>query len=350
MMQQIQMQKKVQKIKLVEWLISMEAKSINTLASSNFASIRLRAAVGAKAAEKQGISNQFTDGRPNEIPDLIIVGKIDYISDKDRPSRWLRRIKELKSKKTKIIIDYTDHHLSKTTESSRFYIEALNFADVVICSSNMLMQHIKHFYNGPILLIEDPVEVPILPPKIKKNNIPTALWFGHASNLGYLIDFLRNDYKNARPIKLIVMTNLYPLPDTLIKHFEKENLENLEINVIPWSKNDMIKVAGIADVCWIPAGLNDARKNGASSNRLITALAMGLPVAADILPSYEPLKDYFVDIKENEFYEQINFPEKYFSKVKEAQNIIKDKYISESIKIHWLQAIGNEENNRSINV
>ena len=69
-------------------------------------------------------------------------------------------------------------------------------------------------------------------------------------------------------------------------------LENVEINVAPWSINDLIQAANISDFCILPTGYKDSKKVGASSNRLITALALGMPVLSDHLISYQKLRSY----------------------------------------------------------
>jgi hypothetical protein len=59
----------------------------------------------------------------------------------------------------------------------------------------------------------------------------------------------------------------------------------------------MIDASKVSHGCLIPSDLNDPRKSGASSNRLITAFALGLPVSADLLESYAPFSSYFHNIR-----------------------------------------------------
>jgi hypothetical protein len=325
---------------LIEWLIPIQTADLSLLRKSNLASIRLRTAVGAAAAEQAGMRNQFTDGFEAPHPDVVIVGKIDTTSDPRRLQRWIDRLSTISKKsRTEIVIDYTDHHLIRNTDLSNFYNRALGFASQVICSSRMLKKGLSHYYAGPISVIDDPIEVPILSPVKKYNSIPTAMWFGHASNLPYLIEFLRENYRHKEPARLIAMTNLYPLPKQISELMSGDHLRNLEINVIPWSREDMIKVSAIADVCWIPAGVDDPRKNGASANRLLTALALGLPTAAGALDSYSYLKDHFVKLPSSEMYEQLAYPHGYFDVTKAAQTRIESENCFEAIGEKWLSFI-----------
>jgi hypothetical protein len=325
---------------LIEWLVPIKTATIQKLQESNLASVRLRAAVGAKALSAIGAENQFTDGFKAQTPDVVIVGKIDNVSDPARSQRWLNRLIALKNNsETKVLIDYTDNHLASNSENAKFYKGALKLADQVICSSDMLAQHVKQSYTGHISIIPDPIEVAIQAPLKKKNTTPTALWFGHATNLPYLFDFLLNTYTFQKSARLILMTNLYPFPPQLNDLLNSRNLRDLEINVIPWSREDLIRASALADVCWIPAGVADVRKNGASSNRLITAIALGLPTAADNLDSYLPLQTYYSNIRKNEAYFQFENPEKYHDNLKNGQLIIEKQYTKQNIKKQWVSVI-----------
>jgi hypothetical protein len=326
---------------LIEWLVPLITEEISTLKACNVASIRLRAAVGATAAKESGCTNQFPDGYAAPSPQVIVVGKIDNISDPNRAERWINRLISKKSS-AKIIVDYTDHHLARNTENARFYRAALDLCDHVICSSRMLVQNLASHYNGPTSIIEDPIEVPILAPRKKGNTVPTALWFGHGSNLPYLIDFLCNGYSYSNPARLIAMTNLYPLPEELTTILNRPNLDNLEINIVPWSRDEMIQAAHLADMCWIPAGVTDPLKSGASSNRLLTALALGLPTAADPLDSYQSFSNIYMNLRSNEIMSAITNPAPLFEKVKIAQNVISRNYTDEKIRQKWASMIEEE--------
>jgi hypothetical protein len=325
---------------LIEWLVPIKTGTIKTLEKSNLASVRLRAAVGATAASEIGAENQFPDGFNAKTPDTIVIGKIDNVSDKQRSQRWMERLINLKKKSnTKIIVDYTDHHLASNSENAIFYRDAFKLADQVVCSSRMLTQHIKQSYKGEASVIQDPIEVPIQAPFKKENNIPTALWFGHATNLPYLFDFLLNNYRLQRLVRLIVMTNLYPFPPQINEHLNTENLRNLELHVIPWSIDDLVKASALADVCWIPAGVKDPRKSGASSNRLLTAISLGLPTAADNLDSYSSFKKYYLDIQQKEIYHQLANPESYFQSLNTGQELIANTYTKQAIGKKWVETL-----------
>lgn len=326
-------------MKRIEWLCPLPNCSIRDLQQSNLASIRIRTAVGAQTAQENGFKIAFSDGQRPTNADLVIVGKIDYVSDIERPARWLAHLRTARKQGARIVIDYTDHHLAVDSPVARFYKAALALANTVVCSSQTLADHLADYVSCKRIIIEDPIEVSIRAPKNRKSETLTAFWFGHASNLPYLINYLRNDFRPERPLRLILMTNAYPLPQKFTDQLSCPELDSVEINVVPWSLDNMVEVAAISDFCLLPAGLDDPRKNGASSNRLLTALALGLPVAADLLPSYEPFRSSFAHLRSEETQRLLDNPTHYFTRVEDAQTIIRGKFTKTAIAADWLALI-----------
>jgi hypothetical protein len=323
----------------IEWLLPYTRTKPQDLKKSNLASIRLRAAVCIEALIKNNYIANFGDAQHASTASTLFVGKLDFISDPTRPQRWLKHIDSARKRGARIVIDYTDHHLETGTAADFFYRTALGSADLAVCSSTHLAKLIRPFFNGPTKMIEDPIEVPIVPPSTRCGGIKTALWVGHSTNLPYLLDFLCNDFSLTEPMRLIAMTNAYPLSEKHSNMISKPHLKDLEICVVPWSLADMVTVASLSDVCWIPAGLKSKRKSGASSNRLLTALALGLPVAADELESYLPFRKYFASLHTNEFSTMMHKPEQFFDQVIEAQIHIGQHYTQEAIGRQWLTSL-----------
>ena len=128
--------------KKIEWLASVSPATVEALEQSNLASVRLRTAVSYKASQSNGFDCKVTDGHEPSKPKALIVGKIDAISDPGRAQRWLNHIARCKANGSRIIIDYTDHHLAHTSVASSFYSQALKLADLTICSSKKLKKHL----------------------------------------------------------------------------------------------------------------------------------------------------------------------------------------------------------------
>lgn len=325
--------------KKIEWLASVSPATVEALEQSNLASVRLRTAVSYKASQSNGFDCKVTDGHEPSKPKALIVGKIDAISDPGRAQRWLNHIARCKANGSRIIIDYTDHHLAHTSVASSFYSQALKLADLTICSSQKLKKHLSPVVIGNIDVIEDPVEVPFFDPKPSTKSEKTILWFGHASNLEPLIQCLRENFDQQDHARLIIITNAYPFPDAYSRALDVPQLENIEINVIPWSVDSLVQASRISDLCIIPADIENSRKNGASSNRLITALALGLPTLATPIDSYQPLSKYFTVLSKDSIKGALDSVAPESSLLKDAQCHIRANFSKAAISEKWTNAI-----------
>lgn len=328
----------------IEWLCAIQNCSLDSIINSPMASLRLRTGIAAEAISDAGYNTIFSDGYGTNASKKIFVTKIDYSTDHSRPERWRKYLNNAKKNGAKIIIDYTDHHLINETPAGKFYKEIMPLADSIICSSNLLAKHVNSFFNKKTLVIEDPIEINITPPKNQSSEILTGLWFGHASNIKYLIDYLLNNYEEDQKYRLILMSNSYPLHSNYTKTLESQKLNSLEIHTLPWSIENMIEISKISDFCLLPAGTNDPRKSGASSNRLITALALGLPVAADNLESYKPFRNFYTELRSMEFLDLLKNPLSKNKSIESAQKIISAKFTKEAICKDWIEFITTDGN------
>lgn len=328
----------------VQWLISSRDSNLAALASSNLASIRLRSVVSMRVALDENVTST-ADREAERDTEILVVGKVDAVTDTNRPARWLSYMQQAKDRNCKIILDYTDHHIDGKPVMRDFYLKALHLADHVTTSSPKLANNIGATWKGGVTVIEDPIEVDFIPPKTERTSQLTALWFGHASNLQYLFDFIQSEWRLLEPLRLIVMTNFFD--QNAFDQKMKSAPKNLEMVVVPWSLQDMQTVAGICDFCIIPAGMNDARKNGVSSNRLLTALALGLPTAADNVDSYLSFSEYFTDIRSSDLEQFISHPHQQSDLVKKAQSAIAKTHTIEAIGHQWLKLFASQSQRQS---
>ncbi len=325
----------------IEWLCAVPTRSLQDLEQSNLASIRLRTTVGIRAALSLGFTSTLSDGREAGPAQAVVVSKLDFVTDPTRPERWLQRVRQLKAGGARVIVDYTDHHMATESPAAGFYREAIALCDTVIASSNRLCEHIAVHTGRKAVMIDDPIEVALQAPAVRNNQIRTALWFGHATNLPYLFDYLVNHYESHAERRLILMTNLHPLPDQYISLLEVPRLRKLEISIVPWSTKDLLTAGSLSDFCLLPAGVSDPRKSGASSNRLLTALAMGLPTAADRLDSYIPFSEYFSDLASVDINTLFDNPEQFFPSVQAAQHHISKHHTIKGAQLRWAELLRN---------
>ena len=318
----------------IHWLIPGNFKSLEDVSKSNIASIRLRA--GLVGMFISNFQKKLTVGdHVNTNADVIIVGKIGIDCHNGRDNLWFRYLTESHEKSKKIIIDYTDNHLElNNSPVYNFYKKIMPITEKAVVPSLRMSVLLRQYFNNEINIIEDPVEIESFPPRISSQQNKTSLfWFGHSSNIPYLIKYLQNHSLCDAGIWLTVLTNAQGID--LLRTQKSKLPSTIEMNVSAWTLQNMIDASKQSDACLIPSDLNDPRKSGVSSNRLITAFALGLPVTADMLESYIPYSDCFHNIRKEPlsvFIKQLNF---YIQKCEFAQKNIIGNFRKDIIANKW---------------
>jgi len=283
---------------VIHWLIPGNYKAVTDLHQSNLASVRMRAGLIAKFASN--IEIEFSAGdHINKKADVIVIGKIGADCQLGRDNLWINQLLAAKNNDKKIILDYTDHHLGPiSSPMSMFYKEVLPLIHKTVVPSTPMSKLFSHFSEQEITVIEDPIEVKSITPKTPFiEGHMTLLWFGHVTNMPFLVNYLRNDFLCDLDFSLIVLSNTPGLE--YLKAHRTNIRSTIKMELAEWSLQNMINAAKFSHACLIPSDLKDPRKSGASSNRLITAFALGLPVSADLLESYIPFSEYFHNIRES---------------------------------------------------
>jgi len=325
---------------IVHWLTPGRFNAIQELSSSKMASVRMRAGLVAKHAKSMKI--EFNAGDIlSERTDIVVIGKIGADCENGRDNLWFEQIYKAYLANKIIILDYTDNHLDNpNSRMCNFYKKIIPFCTKSVVPSAGMVDLLMKFYGGKISVIEDPLEVQVMPPQISKpNNDFTLLWFGHGSNVSYLIEYLRNDLICDAEFNLVVLTNQYGINE--MRALQESLSSKTKLILSEWSLQNMVSFSKICQGCIIPSGLKSSVKSGASSNRLITAFAMGLPVSADLLSSYSPFSQYFHNIQISpisEFRNDINY---YYKCTEDAQKNIVPLFREEVISQKWSALINN---------
>ena len=316
--------------KTIHWLVPYDNPSLDTILNSNLASIRLR--LGCLLRQKNyevTFGNNITNN-----PYALVIGKIGASNSNARENLWINQITEQKKGGAKIILDYTDDHLNFRSPMTSFYEKSLPYLDAGITSSTFLADKLKQKSNFFIEIIPDAIEVPIFKPKINQNNSKNIFWFGHASNINYLLNFVSKWRNLKHKTTLFILTNEQGV---VIFNQTKLNIDkNLSIQLGLWSIQAMINTSKFCDLIIIPSDPNDPKKAGVSSNRLMTALALGLPTAASVMESYKKYDQYFMDIDSEKFIELIDNPVKFHNQVLDAQDKIIPQFTQEAIGQKWI--------------
>lgn len=317
-------------MKTIHWLVPYENPQLELIKNSNLASIRLR----LSAFLNQKIYKVTFGDLIIENPDFIVIGKIGGSSDNYRENLWLDQINKKKESGTKIILDYTDNHLNFKSSMSSFYSKSLLYIDAAIASSAFLSNELKKKTEVPVEIIPDVIEIESLKPRPKQSNLKKIFWFGHASNIDYLIKFINNLNNLENKIAIYILSN-----EQGLDIFNKNQInisKNLSIHLGIWSIDAMINTAKFCDLAIIPSDPNDPKKAGVSSNRLITALALGLPTAADGMESYKEFSKYFTDIRSEKFIDLLQNPNIFHDQVTGAQENIIPNFTYEAINKKWV--------------
>jgi hypothetical protein len=321
-------------MKNIHWLICMDNENITDLCSSSFASYRLRSALFLSKLFKDFKVTYGENIENIDQVDYLFVGKI-YSSRNDLFDKWIYLIKTYKKNNKKVFFDYTDNHLEFDTLAGKFYRNILDKKDHIITSSANLKFLIQNTFEK-IDVIDDPIDISIQ--KVKKKNNKEFLFYGHETNIPYLLKLIPR-WGKTKNYTLYIQSSHNGL------QFIQQNSQfvakpnNLEIRLELWSIENMIERAKEVSGIIIPGDINDPRKKGVSSNRLLTAFALGLPVAATRYQSYLEFDNQFVNIdNQSEFENFLQNPSLYSSRVEMAQKKVKN-YTQEMIAKKWLNLI-----------
>lgn len=318
--------------------------NIEEMYASKVASVRMRMAVAAEALKNKGNEVIISDGKQALEVDYLFIGKIDYVTDKERYIRWIDRVGKLENTKAKIVLDYTDNHLAGHTLATDFYKLILkNNRIVVICNSHKMLELlIEHkIKRDNIYIINEPIEIEKIEPNQNKINQKIGLWFGHLSNIEYLYRELIKfqNFFNENKVELIILTNNNTLPEKLAQDLRQ--IRGLKLKIRKWSVPEMIKSSEEANFIFLPTGYKDIRKKGASSNRLLTSIMLGLPILSNEHDSYLDYKNYYEEININNMHKIIINNEFDINKIKEGQNKVENENSKKIISEKWVEVFEN---------
>jgi len=311
----------------IHWLAPQQFENIYALYATPLASLRLRAGALLSALTQDAL---LTAG-PRIPPQaqVCFIGKIGVGDIEQRQAHWLHEIQAFKGK---VILDFTDDHVSTPSSMSAFYLQALQHTDGAVCASSLLKERLAQVYPGPIHVIADAIECPVISPKVKPNPLQ-LLWFGHTTNLPALIDFLPSI---DQPATLHILTNA-----SGVQQIKSMLAQPAHLTLAPelWSTQAMVKTALKCHICIIPVGVDNLKKASVSSNRLLTALTLGLPTCADKVDSYLPFKDSFGDLRSPELQDMLSRPMLWHERVQKAQDQVLPHYAFQALGKQWLDLL-----------
>ena len=313
--------------KHIHWLLPGEYNDLKSLERHLFASIRLRAFVSS--LNNHFYTFSFGENMPLNT-NILVIGKIGSSNINQRGVNWLYQIKMAYYNDCKIILDYTDNHIMLNNAMTLFYKSTLPFITCAVTPSEQMSFILSNIWKGSTYTIRDAIDI-----SIKKWNDfenKSLLWFGHSTNVPFLLNFLNKHYAKLNKYSLKVITN-----QNGIDYFSTNNNYNINVTTKLWSLDTFVNEASSCDICIIPSDKANLQKQGAGHNRLITSLALGLPTIATMLPSYKQFKDYFVDIDSLELGSVLKNRSLFKSKVILAQKKIVPSFLPKVISRQWLR-------------
>jgi hypothetical protein len=311
----------------IHWLAPITLDDPHQVYQTEWASLRLRAGALISLTHEH-----LTVSIGEQIPEhthVCVVGKIGANNPTEKQADWLKTIFKFDRP---VVLDYTDDHIQNQTVMSDFYRIALERADQVVCSSQQLQKSISAIYSKKISVIEDAVEYLPLPPKSVPNKPRRLLWFGHHSNIAALQRFLRT-FHPPMPVEVLVLST--EQGRQMLQTSPPLQSPSVRLLFKLWSIEEMPKAAAQCDACIIPVDDSSSAKKGASSNRLLTALTLGLPTCADQIPSYLEFQDFLTDLRGPQLDQVIMNPQAFHRQIELAQRHIKQHYSFQSLGLKW---------------
>ncbi|MDC3250994.1 hypothetical protein OAU03_01255 [Luminiphilus sp.] len=267
----------------------------------------------------------------------MIVGKIGGADIESRAPHWLFQIATALASGTRVFVDYTDHHLETKSVMTPFYEKlCLSNCDFVVPTTGLAQMLRSKFESLALHVIEDWLEYDMIAPKIGVAEITKALWFGHPSNARFLIQLLHIWPATTRRAELNIVSSPQIL-DILNRHsFSKK--PNVKVSYIPWSLEVLPKLAKDCHCAVIPSDLKSA-KRFASSNRLVTALALGLPTVATPLSSYKEFEKYFSALSAETLAQVLEAPNSHCGSVSAFQSRYAKRFTLDALSSQWQKLI-----------
>ena len=308
--------------------------TVAELSASPLASLRLRLYPALTTLAEDGATITFGDTITTK-PNTLVVGKIGAANIEVRTPLWLEHMRRAQENGAQVVLDYTDHHLVANSVMTPFYTEAVAIADRIAVPNSALQTALLDYCGAgkDIRVIDDLLEYKPLTCKAEcTQEGPTALWFGHPSNALYLAELINRWPQEASDHRLLIVSSKQTID--FLQRYSFSAPPTVRLAFVPWSPSNLLSAAHKADYCVIPSDLESAKRY-ASNNRLVTALAFGLPTIATPLPSYMEFSDYFNGLESQAALETMLNPRSQCSVVNDFHNQFIPRFSLAALTKHW---------------
>lgn len=298
-----------------------------------YAGVRFRCFYPMRTLNDLSINCELYDVTHIDRYTTVVIQELLCFPDDKKPyptgDGIVEEMKHLKAKGVKLIIDTCDNHLyqpfpnEKWQAAKKHFNEMLQLADHLVFSTETVSNEIQKNIpvKLPISIIGDAIEtqedlysVPLwrrmlskyyyidnysayeLRQQLKRTSKAGGMklvWFGsHGSSIASggmtsiqtLRDLLHRLSKDVRPLSLTVISNHRTKYEQITSDWK------IPTYYCDWSRPTFYRLLKMHDICVIPIERNSFTLCK-TNNRLVTAIACGLAVVADSIPSYLEFKD-----------------------------------------------------------
>lgn len=222
----------------------------------------------------------------------------------------VEKAKSLSKQGRSVVFDITNDWFD--SDLGKHYRGMAEVADVLTCSSKLLIGRIRTHTGKDAVFIPDPNEQPRHEPHTNGRRV---CWFGHAVNL----ESLRNAIKVLPEIEVEIVSN--------VQH----------PRITEWTPDSQAEALAKADIVLITGSRT------ASVNRMLTAVMAGCYVVAQDIPSYAEFGDLmWVNNNLKTGIEwAFDHPDECRERVAAAQRLVQERYSPETIGGQWREVFAN---------
>ena len=316
-----------------------------TVGEINIASSRFRAFLPCKYLREAGWSCGIFNNKYLDNYKLVIFQKT-Y----DQES--INLAKYLKQKGTKTVLDLCDNHFYNPYDCPELHQREerlqtmIDIVDIVSVSTPELAKLIK---SKQVVVIDDLIELPknnfLFDSYFKlrnvlrqdKDNFLRVVWYGSNRELPPtgIVDLLKvlpfmEELSHDIPLELTVISN----SKTLFKKYLVGQV-SFPIKYFNWKLKTFPYLFQENDICIIPINLNPF-SICKTNNRLFLSLLLGVPVIADIIPSYKEFGEFVLFSNwKNSLITYATNPDLRQLHVRAGRNYILTKYTKNSVVKQW---------------
>jgi len=315
-----------------------------SILACRLASARLR--IGVAALEWKRCNNENIFWNPGAAgtgrrvdwnsAQICVVPKFFH----DVPLRpWLDACLAAKNHGCRLVVDVCEYPFKKPPPVPAFYSEILKNCDAVVVNSERMAELMApHTAHRP-QIIEDAILGSMGEPAFTPGPRLELLWFGHPTNLRYLVPSIEPLARFAlqRRCRLTVVTEYTADLAQGVQAINAQFAPALEAQLIPWTLETQRSALHECQLVLIPSDPADAFKAGASANRIAEALNAGRFPIASPLPSYRLFSEAAwvgQDLVQGIEWALANRDE-VIARIRRGQALVRAKFTAERVGHQW---------------